>query len=122
MLKHSSAARSPASTLGRGIRRSAEGAPWPDATGPVDAACSRGSIPRRHHLSTLFVAARRDDNNWTFDGIDATGVRIPGRTARRASYQHELSPIRSLLPLLGGVGTARRPGASDFEEGTTGSP
>jgi hypothetical protein len=29
------------------------------------------------HLSTRFVGRSRDDNNWTFDGIDATGVKDP---------------------------------------------
>jgi hypothetical protein len=29
------------------------------------------------HLSTRFVGRARDDNNWTFDGIDATGVKDP---------------------------------------------
>ena len=30
-----------------------------------------------NHLSTRFVGRARDDNNWTFDGIDATGVKDP---------------------------------------------
>ena len=29
------------------------------------------------HLSTRFVGRARDDNNWTYDGIDATGVKDP---------------------------------------------
>ena len=29
------------------------------------------------HLSTRFVGRARDDNNWTFDGVDATGVKDP---------------------------------------------
>ena len=29
------------------------------------------------HSSTRFVGRARDDNNWTFDGIDATGVKDP---------------------------------------------
>ena len=29
------------------------------------------------HLSTRFAGRARDDNNWTFDGIDATGVKDP---------------------------------------------
>jgi hypothetical protein len=29
------------------------------------------------HLTTRFVGRARDDNNWTFDGIDATGVKDP---------------------------------------------
>ncbi|MGH9204699.1 MAG: TonB-dependent receptor, partial [Vicinamibacterales bacterium] len=29
------------------------------------------------HQSTRFVGRARDDNNWTFDGIDATGVKDP---------------------------------------------
>ncbi len=29
------------------------------------------------HLSTRFVGRARDDNNWTFDGIDATGIKDP---------------------------------------------
>jgi hypothetical protein len=29
------------------------------------------------HLSIRFVGRARDDNNWTFDGIDATGVKDP---------------------------------------------
>src|SRR5262245_42352771 len=29
------------------------------------------------HLSTRFFGRARDDNNWTFDGIDATGVKDP---------------------------------------------
>jgi len=29
------------------------------------------------HLSTRFVGRSRDDNNWTFDGVDATGVKDP---------------------------------------------
>ncbi len=30
-----------------------------------------------NHLSTRFVGRARDDNNWTFDGVDATGVKDP---------------------------------------------
>ena len=29
------------------------------------------------HLSTRFFGRARDDNNWTFDGVDATGVKDP---------------------------------------------
>ena len=29
------------------------------------------------HLSTRFAGRARDDNNWTYDGIDATGVKDP---------------------------------------------
>jgi len=29
------------------------------------------------HLSIRFVGRARDDNNWTFDGVDATGVKDP---------------------------------------------
>ena len=29
------------------------------------------------HLSTRFVGRARDDNNWTFDGVDVTGVKDP---------------------------------------------
>lgn len=29
------------------------------------------------HLSTRFVGRARDDNNWTYDGIDATGIKDP---------------------------------------------
>ena len=29
------------------------------------------------HLSTRFVGRSRDDNNWTYDGVDATGVKDP---------------------------------------------
>ncbi len=30
-----------------------------------------------NHLSIRFVGRSRDDNNWTFDGVDATGVKDP---------------------------------------------
>jgi hypothetical protein len=34
-----------------------------------------------NHLSTRFVGRSRDDNNWSFDGIDSTGVKDPRQEA-----------------------------------------
>lgn len=34
-----------------------------------------------NHLSIRFVGRARDDNNWTFDGIDSTGVKDPRQEA-----------------------------------------
>jgi len=34
-----------------------------------------------NHLSTRFVGRARDDNNWTFDGVDSTGVKDPRQEA-----------------------------------------
>ena len=34
-----------------------------------------------NHLSVRFVGRARDDNNWTFDGVDSTGVKDPRQEA-----------------------------------------
>lgn len=34
-----------------------------------------------NHLSIRFVGRARDDNNWTFDGVDSTGVKDPRQEA-----------------------------------------
>ncbi len=34
-----------------------------------------------NHLSIRFVGRSRDDNNWTFDGVDSTGVKDPRQEA-----------------------------------------
>jgi hypothetical protein len=48
------------------------------------------------HLSTRFVGRARDDNNWTFDGVDATGVKDPRQdsTARLIISTESIAEFR----------------------------
>jgi hypothetical protein len=62
------------------------------------------------HLSTRFVGRARDDNNWTFDGIDATGVKDPRQdsAARLIISSESIAEFRvssSLYSAESGTGT-----------------
>jgi hypothetical protein len=56
-----------------------------------------------NHLSTRFVGRSRDDNNWTFDGVDSTGVKDPrqGANLRLVISTDSISEFRVNSTLYG---------------------
>ena len=73
------------------------------------------------HLSTRFVGRARDDNNWTFDGIDATGVKDPRQdsAARLIISSESIAEFRvssSLYSAESGTGAGGQV-QLDFEDG-----
>jgi hypothetical protein len=61
------------------------------------------------HLSIRFVGRARDDNNWTFDGVDATGVKDPRQdsTARLIISTESVAEFRVSSSMYSAVsGTA----------------
>ncbi len=78
-----------------------------------------------NHLSTRFVGRSRDDNNWTFDGVDSTGVKDPRQEAnlRLVISTEAISEFRVSSTLYaadtgsgagGQVQVVSRSGANDF--------
>jgi hypothetical protein len=78
-----------------------------------------------NHLSTRFVGRSRDDNNWTFDGVDSTGVKDPRQEAnlRLVISTDSISEFRVSSTLYaadtgsgagGQVQVVSRSGANDF--------